>query len=69
MSLGRAGRVEHAQPLEVRQPLDGKPPVLRAGREENGTGGDLVPLLEPNDVTSIARLQRDRAVRASPSGR
>ena len=68
MSLGRAGRVEHAQPLEVRQPLDRKPSVLCTRREKNGAGGYLVSLLEPNDVTPIARLQRDRAVRACRSG-
>ena len=67
--LGRASRVERAQPFEVRQPLDGKASVLRAGCEENRACGDLVTFLEPDEVASIARLERhgaDRvAVRAS----
>ena len=63
LRLGRAGRVEHAEPLVLGQPLDGQAPVLRAGREQHRARGDLVTLLEPDEVASVARLERHRAVR------
>ena len=68
-SLGRPCGIEHAQSLELRQPLDGRTPVLRARREENRTCGDLVTLLEPDEVAPVARFQRDGAVRASRCAR
>ena len=63
LRLRRAGRVEHAQPLVVGESLDGESPVPRAGREQHRARRDLVTFLQVHQVTAVARLQRDGAVR------
>ena len=36
---------------------------MRAGRKQHGVGGDFLALLEPDDVASVVRLERNRPVR------
>ena len=63
LRLGRARRVEHADPLVLGEPVDRQPPVLGPGREHHRARVDLVAALELHDVTVLARLQRQRPVR------
>src|SRR5581483_6338023 len=63
LRLGRAGGVEDAQSLVLREIVAGEPPVLGARREHHGSRGNLVALLEPNDVPARTRLERERSVR------
>jgi len=58
VGLRRVCCIEDAQPLELRQPLVGWAAVLRASRSQNRARGDLVTLLEPDEVASVAWLQR-----------
>ena len=41
--------------------VDRQPPVLRAGRDHDRARGDLVILLQADNVASVARLERERA--------
>ena len=66
--LRRAGRVEHADSLEVGEILEREPPIVGAGREHDGAARHLVALLQPDDMVSVARLERDRAIRSSGPG-
>src|SRR5581483_4531922 len=68
LRLGRPGGVEDAQPFELREPLDGRPPVLRARREHDRSCRNLAVLFEPDEVAPVARLERERAVRRRRAG-
>ena len=57
LRLGRAGGVEDARAFVLLKIVDRQPPVLRAGGDQDRARGDLVILLQPHDVTSVARLQ------------
>ena len=62
LRLGRPGGVEDAHPLVLGEAVDRQPPVLRAGREQDGARRDLVVVLQPHDVASVPRFERNRAV-------
>src|SRR5207302_1377390 len=62
LRLGRPGRVEDARALVLGKTVEGKPPVLGAGGENNRAGGDFMSLLEAHDVAAAARLERDGAI-------
>src|SRR6478735_7168562 len=68
LRLGRAGGVEDTHTLEVGQIVNREPPILSPRREHHRTGRDLVTFLQPNDVASVARLERDRAIGSSRTG-
>ena len=63
LAFGRAGGVEHRRALELGQSVDREPPVLGARREQHRSRGDLSVLLEPDEMTTISRFERERAVR------
>src|SRR5262249_47001226 len=63
LRLGGARGVEGGQPLELGEPLDREPAVLRAGGEQDGAGGDLAVVLEADEMASGSRLEGERAVR------
>ena len=69
LRLGRAGRVEDADPLVLLEVVDRQAPVFGAGREQDRARRDLVALLEPDEVAVGAGLERVGAVAASRSGR
>src|SRR5450755_94630 len=60
--LRRPGGVEDGQSFVVGEALDSQAPVLRASREQDRTGGDLVALGEPDEVPALPRFERDRAI-------
>src|SRR5579864_610305 len=61
LRLRRAGGVEDTRAFVLGELVEGEPPIGGAGREHDGSCGDLVVLLESNDVSSVAGLERDRA--------
>ncbi len=63
LRLGWPGGVEDAQPFVVGQAVERQSPVVGAGCEHDGARGDLVLFFESDDVSSVAGLERDRAVR------
>src|SRR5436190_4072503 len=62
LRLGRAGSVEHACALVVREIGKREPPVLGACSEDDGSSRDLVSFLEPDDVAIATGLEAGRAV-------
>ncbi len=62
LRLGRAGGVEDADPLVAVEVGDRQAPVFGAGREQHRAGGDLVAVLEPDEVALGAGLERRGAV-------
>ena len=63
-----AGGVEDADPLELRKPLDGEAPVVGTGRDHDGARGDLIAVLDPDEVTLIVGFEGDRDVRGRRPG-
>ena len=66
LRLGRPGGVEDAEPLVVVEVVDRQAPVFGAGREQHRAGGDLVAVLEPDQVALVAGLERRGRGRGSP---
>ena len=69
LGLGRPGGVEDRQPLELREAVDREPAVLGARCEQDGAGGDLLVVLEADEVAAVSRFEGERAVRASRCAR
>ena len=70
LRLGRAGGVEDADPLVARRGSStGRRRYSAPGREQHRPGGDLVAVLELDQVALAARLERAAPGRASPCGR
>src|SRR4051794_2334816 len=55
--LRRAGCVEDADPLELREPVDGEAPVVGTGRDHDCARGDLIAVLCADEVTVIVGFQ------------
>ena len=62
LAFGRAGGVEHRRALELGQAVDREPPILGARREQHRSRGDLPVLLEPDEMPTVSRFERERAV-------
>src|SRR6185436_16935029 len=62
LAFGRAGGVEHRRALELGQAVDREPPILSARREQHRSRGDLPVLLEPDEMPTVSRFERERAV-------
>ena len=69
LGLGRPGGVEDRQSLELGQAVDREPPVLSARREQDGARGDLLVVLEADEMAAVPRFEGERAVRASRCAR
>src|SRR5438552_16692308 len=62
LAFRRAGGIEHRRALELGQVVDREPPILGARREQHRSRGDLPVLLEPDEVPTVSRFERERAV-------
>jgi len=60
LRLGRAGRVEDADAFVVGEAVERQAAVVGARGQDDGSRGDLVVFFEPDDVSSVSRLERDR---------
>ena len=60
--LGRPGRVEDTDAFELVEARHRQTAVVGAGRQHDGSGRHLVPLLEMDDVPVDTGLERSRAV-------
>src|SRR5262245_12379695 len=62
LCFGCTRRVEDRQTFELGEPLDGEAAVLGARCEQDRAGGDLALVLEPDEVTAITGLERERPI-------
>ena len=60
---GSTGGVEDRQSFELGQAVDREPSVLGARREQDGARGDLLVVLEADEMPAVPRFEGERAVR------